>query len=165
MINPDNVKAKNGFYPDEVVDNVHPYFLFLIVFFGSLTIIAVLLVQPYEEEPSTEPSLVEDSKEEEIDDINDAYASDDYEDDEVGVNNVNNEVDFITETNKEKLNEVETLPSKSMKKKTVKLRKAIFSTQNTLLFFLAIWNYCKFLISFLYYEFHLSFPITISKYL
>lgn len=125
-----------------------------------MTILAVLSVHKFEEEPSIEPDLVKDSEkiEEEIDDVNDAYASDDYEDEnendnELGRNmskNLNNVESDLVNTN-----QIDVNTSPSMKKKTVKLRKAIFSKQNTLLFFLAFFNYCK---KNLYFDFLLDFP-------
>lgn len=50
-VNPNN-KEKNseGFYPEEVYRNVQTYILYTIIIFGSISVLSILLSQPYKDQ-------------------------------------------------------------------------------------------------------------------
>lgn len=132
IVNPNNIKPDAaGYYPKSVFIRVPDYFLFAIYCFGSLAVLSFILIRPYSE------SKVEE-KNEKLD-IEDIFLDED--ENPKHENNIGeNEVDLNKSINEEK-NQINEKVVKEVR--TVKLRKAIFSKQNIILFFLGFTNYCK----------------------
>ena len=162
MVNPDNIQTdKTGFYPDEVINNLKSYYLFLILFFGGLSILAIFLMQPI-----NDANFIADSAKEKeisnddesaftnalIDKINKEETSKAKENEKVVVV-ITDDIEDVYDSNEEKEEKKEEIIENQKRsesfvtvktvKKVVKLRKAIFSKQNYFLFAIGLCCYCK----------------------
>lgn len=150
-----NTVSDHGFYPESVYKNVPTYLLVLIISFVSLSILSILLIQPFEGEKfDTIPKKHENPG---LDCNNNIYIQDDLADDdsaedEYGNIRVENNLNTgLAVKDASTINTPDLDQSNLSIKKVVKLRRAIFSKQNMQFFILGLTSYCKKVIHLKYY--------------
>ena len=155
-------KGNGGFYPEEVYKNVPKYFLVMVIATGTLSILALILVQPFQGDKSIvdikeEPKIEKNSKEVElvvkedlkeptkktelvvktIDPLNDSNYHLHQETHNHDLNDLTHAVDI----NHDKKLEEKLAEKPKEKEREVNLLKAIFSLKNFLVLLLAFLNY------------------------